>query len=85
MVQWINIQVNQGYLIIFKVREVGSDDLACVVPDLRVSGQFEGVESCNTSGSLDSQYRWTSLIGQGMLYIQQCLKSEIINSWKWWP
>lgn len=56
---WISYSLNQA-----QVREVGSDDSACVVPDQRVSGQFEGVGSCNASGSLDSQYRWTSLIGQ---------------------
>ena len=48
---------------------VEENTISCVVPDLRVSGQFEGVKACNSSGSLDSQYQWTSL-SQGKAFVK---------------
>ena len=48
---------------------VEENPFSCVVPDLRVSGQFEGVKACNSSGSLESQYQWTSLISQGKAFV----------------
>lgn len=49
---------------------VEENTISCVVPDLRVSGQFEGIKECNSSGSLDSQYQWTSLISQGKAFVK---------------
>ncbi|XP_078319808.1 uncharacterized protein LOC111119482 isoform X2 [Crassostrea virginica] len=56
---WIAYSLNKA-----QIMGVEENPFSCVVPDLRVSGQFEGVKACNSSGSLESQYQWTSLISQ---------------------
>ncbi|XP_056017946.1 uncharacterized protein LOC125670329 isoform X2 [Ostrea edulis] len=45
-----------------QVSETVPDASSCVVPDMRVSSKLNSSQSCSTNGSLDSQYRWTSLI-----------------------